>query len=120
MVVNPTRFLDWQSSSHFPVWSQAEQLHHINCPKLLAGAFALKSSPKNQILLHVCLRMDNTTTIAYINKLGGTRCLVLSNLVARWWSWALNRGTILSAEHLPGVWNTKADQESRFNHDSRL
>ena len=100
------------------LWSQAERLHHINCLELLAGAFALKSFTKNQILLHVRLRMDNTTAIAYINKLGGTHSLVLSNLVARLWSWALNRGMILSAEHLPGIWNTQADPESRFYHDS--
>ena len=100
------------------LWSQAERLHHINCLDLLAGAFALKSFTKEQILLHVRLRMDNTTAIAYTNKLGGTHSLVLSNLVARLWSWAFNKGMLLSAEHLPGIWNTQADQESRFYHDS--
>ena len=63
------------------LWSQAERLHHINCLELLAGAFAQKSFTKIQILLHVRLRMDNTTAIAYINKLGGTRSLVLSKQV---------------------------------------
>ena len=53
-----------------------------------------------------------------ILKLGGTRSLVLSNLVAELWSWALNRGMILSAEHLPGKWNTQVDQGSRHYQDS--
>ena len=100
------------------LWSQNERLLHINCLELLAGAFAVKCFTKNQICLHVRLRMDNTTAIAYLNKLGGTRSLVLSNLVAELWSWALNRGMILSAEHLPGKWNTQADQESRHYQDS--
>ena len=65
------------------LWSQEERLHHINYLELLAGAFALKSFTKEQILLHVRLRMDNTTAIAYINKLGATHSLVLSNLVDR-------------------------------------
>ena len=99
------------------LWSQNERLLHINCLELLAGAFAVKCFAKNQICLHVRLGMDNTTAIAYLNKLGGTRSLVLSNLVAELWSWALNRGMILSVEHLPGKWNTQADQKSRHYQD---
>ena len=68
------------------LWSQNERLLHINCLELLAGAFAVKCFTKNQICLHVRLRMDNTTAIAYLNKLGETRSLVLSNLVAELWS----------------------------------
>ena len=98
-----------QRSKDRVLWSQNE---------LLAGAFAVKCFTKHQICLHVCLRMDNTTAIAYLNQLGGTRSLVLSNLVAELWSWALNRGMILSAEHLPGKWNTQEDQESRHYQDS--
>ena len=64
------------------LWSQNERLLHIDCLELLAGAFAVKCFTKNQICLHVRFRMDNTTAIAYLNKLGGTRSLVLSNLVA--------------------------------------
>ena len=78
----------------------------------------MKCFTKNQICWHVRLRMDNTTAIAYLNKLGGTRSLVLSNLVVELWSWTLNRGMIFSAEHLPGKWNTQADQESRHYQDS--
>lgn len=100
------------------LWSQSERLLHINCLELLAGAFAVKCFTRNQICLHVRLKMDNTTAIAYINKLGGTHSLVLSNLVADLWIWALNRGMILSAEHLPGKWNVLADLESRQYRDS--
>ncbi len=100
------------------LWSQNERLLHINCLELLAGAFAVKCFAKNRICLHIRLRMDNTTAIAYINKLGGTRSLVLSNLVADLWTWALNKGMILSTEHLPGKWNIRADMESRHYHDS--
>ncbi len=68
------------------LWSQNEHLLHINCLELLAGAFAVKCFAKNQICLHIRFRMDSTTAIAYINKLGGTLSLVLSNPVADLWT----------------------------------
>ena len=49
------------------LWSQNERRLHINCLELLAGAFAVKCFTKNQICLHVRLRLDNTTAIAYLN-----------------------------------------------------
>ena len=49
------------------LWSQNERLLHVNCLELLAGAFAVKCFTKNQIYLHVRLRMDNTTAIAYLS-----------------------------------------------------
>lgn len=100
------------------LWSHSERLCHINCLELLAGAFAVKSFSRGKIYLHVHLKMDNTTAVAYINKLSGTHSPVLCNLVASLWHWAIARGMILSAEHLPGRWNTQADQESRNYQDS--
>ena len=46
---------------------------------------------KEPDLFAIRLGMYNTTAIAYINKLGRTRSLVLSNLVADLWTWALNK-----------------------------
>ena len=58
--------------------------------------------------------MGNTIAIACKNKLGGTRFLVLSNLVADLGSYALERGMPLGAEHFPGKRNNRGDQESRI------
>ena len=86
------------------LWSQMEQKLHINCLELLAGSF------------HVRLRMDNTSTVAYVNRLGGTHSLVLANLALALWEWALNRNIFLSAKHLSGCLNATADWQSRhFN-----
>jgi hypothetical protein len=95
-----------------------EQKLHINCLELLAGSFAVKSFTKGRLCAHVRLRMDNTSAIAYVNRLGGTHSLVLANLALALWEWALNRNIILSAEHLAGRLNATADWQSRHFDDS--
>ena len=70
------------------LWSQMERKLHINCLELLAGSFAVKSFRKNHLCVHVRLRMDNASAVAYVNRLGGTHSLVLSNLAL--WEWALS------------------------------
>ena len=94
------------------VWSQMEQKLHINCLELLAGSFTIKSFTKNRLCVHVRLRM------VYLNRLGGTRSLVLSNLALALWEWALTRNIFLSAEHIAGNLNVSADWESRNFLDS--
>ena len=44
---------------------------HMNCLELLAGSFAVKSFAKGRLCAHVRLRMDNTSAVAYVNRLGG-------------------------------------------------
>ena len=100
------------------LWSQMEQRLHINCLELLAGSFAVKSFTKGRLCVHVRLRMDNTSAVAYVNRLGGTHFLVLSNLALALWEWALSRNILLSAEHLSGSLNDTADWQSRHFNDS--
>ena len=100
------------------LWSQMEQKLHIDCLELLAGSFAIKSFTKNRLCVHVRLRMDNTSAVVYLNRLGGTRSLVLSNLALALWEWALTRNIFLSAEHIADNLNVSADWESRNFLDS--
>lgn len=51
-------------------WSQTKDLLHINCLKLIAGGFALKSFVKDRCHIKVLLLMDNRTSVAYLNKVG--------------------------------------------------
>ena len=100
------------------LWSQMERKLHINCLELLPGSFAVKSFTKNRLCVHVRLRMDNTSAVTYLNRLGGTHSLVLSNLALTLWEWALRQGFFLSAEQLSGRLNIAADWQSRNFHDS--
>ena len=93
------------------LWSQMEKKLHINCLELLAGSIAVKSFTKNRLCAHVRLRMDNTTAVAYVNRLGGTHSLVLSNLALALWEWAQKNNIMLSAEHYAGHLHTVADWE---------
>ena len=86
-----------------------ERTLHINCLELLAGSFAVKSFAKRRLCAHARLRMDNTSAVAYVNRLGGTRSLVLSNFALALWEWALKQNIFLSAEHLAGRMNIMAD-----------
>ena len=53
------------------LWSEEERTHHINLLELASGALPTKTFTKGRKNFHVLLRMDNTTAIAYINRMGG-------------------------------------------------
>ena len=53
-------------------WSANEKKLHINCKEMLAAFLALKAFLKRQNGVHVRLKIDNTTTVCYINQMGGT------------------------------------------------
>ena len=95
------------------LWSKEERTHHINLLELAGRALATKTFTKGRKNIHVLLRMDNTTAIAYINRMGGTRSQTLSQAACDLWHWCLQQGITLSAVHLPGVINSIADGESR-------
>ena len=52
-------------------WSQAETSLHINCLKLRAGAFAVKTFTKGNTQMTFRLLVDNMFAAHYINKFGG-------------------------------------------------
>ena len=52
-----------------------------------------------------------------MNKLGGTVSQNLMAITKDLWLWCLQRDISLIAEHLPGVQNTIADEESRVMKD---
>ena len=95
------------------LWSEKERTHHINLLEQAGGALATKTFTKGRKNTHVLLRMGNTTAIAYINRMGGTRSQTLSQAACDLWHWCLQQGITLSAVHLLGVMNSIADGESR-------
>lgn len=63
--------------------------------------------------MHVLLRSDSTTVVAYINNLGGTVSSNLVHLAGDLWMWCLKKNIHLTAQHLPGVEYVIADAESQ-------
>lgn len=52
-------------------WNAQERQHHINALELKAAEIALLSLVKNKSKIHVHFKMDNTTAVSYVNKMGG-------------------------------------------------
>lgn len=94
-----------------------EQKLHINCLELLGAFLAFKCFFKDKRSIHVLLKMDNTSAIAYINNMGGTVSPALNKLNKEFWLWCMERDISVQAQHLAGKLNETADEESRVMKD---
>ena len=63
----------------------AEALLHIKAQELLAALPGIKAFARKHSNLHILLLTDNTTTVAHINRLGGTKSQVLVQIVKELW-----------------------------------
>ena len=98
-------------------WTLKGKEQHINVLELRAALFTLQSFCKDLRDCHIRLELDNTTAVAYVNNMGGTK--VQCNVVAReLWFWCLERKLWVSATHLPGSLNVDADEQSRLIHEN--
>ena len=98
-------------------WLLCEKDFHINVLELKAVLFGLKSLCSHFSYSHIKLRIDNTTAVAYINKMGGIKSIECDLIAKEIWDWCASRHIWISAEHLPGSENIIADRESRIFHD---
>lgn len=94
-------------------WNEKEAKLHINFLELLAAWFTVKSLCKNVSNVHILLRLDNSTAVSYLEKMGG-RKKSLNKLSRILWQWAINHGVWFSATYLPGANNVQADKLSRL------
>ena len=90
-------------------WSAEEQGFHINY---------LKSLCPNAHDTHICVQSDNTTTVTYINAMGGVKSETCIDMALQIWEWCIARQIWLSARHIPGSQNIQADRASRAFKDS--
>ena len=65
-------------------------------------------------IIHVLLRLDNFTVVAFINKKGGMVSKYYNDLACDICSWAVKKYIWLSASHVPGVENNIVDLKSRY------
>lgn len=98
-------------------WNEQELQLHINEQELLAVLFALKSLCKKISCAHVHILSDNTTTVCYINAMGGSKSRSCNKITREIWFWCINKEIWLSASHIPGSKNTVADRCSRVFND---
>ncbi len=87
------------------VWT-GPQLHwHISCLELLAVNLTLNRLKRRLRGEHVLVRMDNTATVAYINRQGGLRSHRMSQLARHLLLWSQKHLRSLHAIHIPGLLN---------------
>jgi len=96
-------------------WTEREinELEHIDKLELTAAEYALHTFFKDQQNKQILLRMDNTNSIAYINKLGGCRSPILHSISKRIWQWCEENNIWLVATYITSSQNYVADFESR-------
>lgn len=97
-------------------WSNSERKLHINRLELLAALFALKIFTKNISNCQILLRVDNTTTMSYINRMGGVQYPHLNNITRSIWQWCELRHIHVTAAYIKSSDNIIADRESRRTH----
>ena len=113
--------LGWGAKDHIQStggqWTSDEIIKHINVLELKAAFFGI-SALKDKKYKHARIMIDNTTAVAYINKMGGTVSQECNEIAKQIWYWAMSQKIWISAAHIPGTHNQEADFESRnFNID---
>lgn len=94
-------------------WSLGERKLHINQLEIIAAFLALKCFAKEAQECEILLRIDNTTAISYINRMGGVQYVELNQRAKDIWTWCEERKIWIFASYIPSRENTDADRESR-------
>ena len=94
-------------------WTEAQSLWHINSLELMAVIPAVRHFQdllRNQVVL---IATDNSTTLSYIRKQGGTKSHSLTLLTAQLFNLANQLNRTLQGRHIPGRRNVLADHPYR-------
>lgn len=97
-------------------WNADEASLHINMLELLAILYALKSFFNNKSDIRILLRVDNTTAIAYVNKMGGIQYPNLNSVARQIWQWCEARNIWIWATYIKSSENIEADKQSRVKN----
>jgi hypothetical protein len=103
----------WNQNTVQGIWTETEAAMHINVLELLAVWRVLKAFVSNLKNTVVMVASDNTTTVAYIRKQGGTRSPDLLNLTSQLYTWLEENQITLKCRHIAGRLNVLADGLSR-------
>lgn len=94
-------------------WDFQERESHINVLELKAALFGLICFAKEIEDCDILLRIDNTTAISYINRMGGIQFPKLNEVARQIWDWCEERNIWIFASYIKSEDNKIADSESR-------
>ena len=95
------------------IWTHPFIQEHINLKEMAAVEETLKyfkSSIQNKSIM---IASDNSSTVSYLNKLGGTKSQSLLDKTVDILLWCKDHNITLRARHIPGRYNVISDQLSR-------
>lgn len=98
------------------LWNTDQSKFHINYLELFCVKIALETLAGECRDCQILLRVDNTTALAYVNKMGGVRYPKYNHLAKEIWNWAENRNIFLMASYIASSENKVADRLSRENN----
>ena len=99
------------------IWDANEANLHINMLELKAAWFGLRCFASELKNIHIQLKIDNTTALAYIGNMGG-KLTPLNDLAREIWLWCKDRNIWLSVAYIASADNYDADYESRLSRDN--
>ena len=94
-------------------WSDEESSLHINLLETQAIYLALRSLFRDYSNISILIKTDNTTSVAYINNLGGAKNPCISKIINDIYDFCIQKGFRIQASHLCGRLNSRADSLSR-------
>lgn len=94
-------------------WTLSQINYHINVLELVAAFYGLKCFAKEYSNCRILLRLDSTTAVAYINRMGGIKFKQLNLITSQIWNWCEQRKIIIFASYINTKDNLEADGESR-------
>ena len=97
------------------LWSPLQKTLSINMRELLAVQYGLKAFEHLLVCLSVALFCDNTTTVAYLRRLGGMFSSTLNTTAREVLLWAESHRVRLLPQFIMGSSNVTADALSRPN-----
>ena len=95
-------------------WTPDFAQQHINVKELQAAWETMQHFLPHIKNKSVMIATDNTSTVCYLNKLGGTKSTTLFNLTVKVLLWCQQHNITLRARHIPGRFNVVSDQLSRM------
>lgn len=105
-----------ENQTFYGHWSEEERENNINYLELLAAFLGLKSFCNDQRNIDILLRIDNTTAISYINRMGGIQLVHLNSVARQIWDWCEHRNIFIFASYIKSKDNVEADKASRITN----
>jgi len=97
-------------------WSAEQESLHINLLELLAAYYALRIYAANMRNAQILFRIDNTTTISCINRMGSVKYPSFNKVSRKIWDFCESRSIYIFASYITSKGNYIADKESRIQY----